>query len=89
MYKIEYAKAAFESLERISKSDRKLFSRIIHAIKNLALDPSKGKSLRSELKGRWSLRVGSYRVVYLFTKQKLIVYIIDVGHRKDVYKKKI
>jgi mRNA interferase RelE/StbE len=44
-----------------------------------------GKPLRHSLKGRWRLRVGDWRVVYLVDQKKRVVTITAIRHRKDVY----
>ncbi len=49
-------------------------------------DPYLGKPLRGELSGKWSLRVGDYRVIYKIDEQEKILTLLNVGHRKAVYK---
>lgn len=85
MYKIVFSKKAAKSLEVIGKSDQKLGVRIINAIESLSDDPKKGKALKLDLKGLFSLRVGTYRIIYKIVKNKLLVQIIDVGYRKQIY----
>lgn len=54
--------------------------------KKLTIDPvSFGKPLRYTLKGYRRLRVGGYRVIYKIDDDKIIVIIIDIDHRKDIY----
>jgi mRNA interferase RelE/StbE len=53
---------------------------------DLERDPFQGKPLTGELKGRYSYRVGSYRIVYLIRRHELLVLVIDVGHRRDIYR---
>ncbi|MFH1855906.1 MAG: type II toxin-antitoxin system RelE/ParE family toxin [Candidatus Omnitrophota bacterium] len=86
MYKIELSKLAAKELEKIYAVDRKLYSRFISAIEGLKEDPQQGKRLKGRLAGDYSLRVGDYRVIYTLHKNKLIVYIIDLGHRREIYK---
>jgi mRNA interferase RelE/StbE len=86
MHKIEFSNLAGKELEKIYRSDRKLYSRFISAIEPLQADPFQGKSLKGRLKGDYSLRIGVYRIIYTVYKNKLIVYIIDLGHRKEIYK---
>lgn len=86
MYSIELAKSVEKALEDIFKSDRKLYGRLISAIEELSQKPYLGKKLKSTLKGDYSLRVGSYRIIYAIHNKKLIIYIIDLGYRRDIYK---
>lgn len=88
MYKIEFAASAGRQMEKIYCVDRKLFSRLRAAIDSLMQDPYQGKRLKGPLKGDFSLRVGDFRIIYTVMQDKLIVYIIDLGHRKDIYKEK-
>ena len=49
-------------------------------------EPYLGKPLKGELYGKWSLRVGDYRIIYTIDEQKKILTLLNVGHRKMVYK---
>ncbi len=71
-----------EDFRKIDKPDRQ---KIIKAIrKKLTRDPEGfGAPLRGGLKGLWKLRVGQYRVVYEIKKQKIVVYVVKVGFRRD------
>lgn len=52
----------------------------------LTVDPiAYGKPLRHSLKGRWRLRVGDWRVVYLIDLPQRVVTITAIKHRKDIY----
>lgn len=54
--------------------------------KKLTKDPIIfGKPLRYSLKGHRSLRVGDYRVIYRIVEEQVLVIIIEIDHRKDVY----
>lgn len=86
MYKIELSHLAAKELENIYKKERKIYPKIISAIESLKTNPYKGKKLKGKLKGDYSLRVGIYRIIYTIQKKMLIIYIIDVGHRREIYK---
>jgi len=45
-----------------------------------------GKPLRGELSGKWSLRVGNYRVIYTINEKEKAVILYGVGHRKKIYR---
>ena len=79
-----------KDFRRIDKADQ---LRIINTIrKKLTSKPQEfGKPLKGELKGYWKLRIGEYRVIYEIEKDKIVVYIIIVGYRRDNedYKKAI
>ena len=86
MFKIELSKPAEKDIGNIYKSDRNLYRRFINAFENIAKDPSQGKLLHGKLKGLSSYRIGSYRIIYETYRHKLLVIILDLGHRKDIYK---
>lgn len=62
-------------------------SRIANALYNvLAPNPFLGKALKADLKGLYSYRVGDYRIIYSILKRELIIQIIKVSHRREVYR---
>lgn len=74
--------------KKIDKTDQ---LRIIRTIrKKLTSKPQEfGSPLKGELKGYWKLRIGEYRVIYKIEEDKILVYVIMVGYRRDeeAYKK--
>ena len=86
MYKIEISKLAAKDLDRIYSIDRKLYYRLITTIETLKKSPFQGKPLKGRLQGDYSLRLGDYRIIYAIHKDKLVIYIIDLGHRKEIYR---
>ncbi len=49
-------------------------------------DPRRfGKALKADLAGLWRYRVGDYRILCQIQDQKLLVLVVAVGHRKDIY----
>ena len=55
------------------------------AIRALSNDPAQGEPLQRELEGLMKYRVKRYRVVYTLDRQRKILRIIAVGHRRAVY----
>jgi mRNA interferase RelE/StbE len=82
---IELAKEAESDLESLHKYDRKLFMRIFSKIESLSENSRSGKPLVGNHKGEFSLRVGTYRIVYELDTAKRVIYILTVKHRKHVY----
>ena len=85
MYKLEFSSKALDFYNKLHFYDRNVFLRIDAALESLKTNPFKGKPLKLSLKGNYSLRVGVYRIVYLVNKQTILVYILKIGHRRDVY----
>jgi mRNA interferase RelE/StbE len=73
-------------LKQLKKLDKKQAERIIDKIYLLKFDPYPPAS--KQLKGRddRSMRVGDYRILYDVYQDKLVVLILTVGHRREVYK---
>jgi len=86
MYRIEFSHQAAKELENVYKTGKKLYSRFIVVIKTLETNPYQGKRLKGKLTGDYSLRVGDYRIIYTINENQLIIYIIDLGHRREIYK---
>lgn len=50
-------------------------------------DPRKlGKALRGELQGFWRYRVGDFRVICEIRDRELLVLVLELGHRREVYR---
>lgn len=83
-YKLIYSEKAKKSLD---KFDKKTASKICEKVDQL-LEGKDGldvKKLKAYKEDTYRLRVGSIRILFLVWKNELIVYIIDVDHRKDIY----
>ena len=75
-----------EAADQIGKLDRSIKGRVEKALQRLAQHPELGKRLTGLLSDRWSYRVGDWRILYKVRKAELIVLILTVGHRREVYK---
>ncbi len=85
-YKLELTHRAESELERIARREPILFKRIMQVLDDLQQDPFQGKRLKGQLKDRWSYRVGTYRIIYAIFQHQLLVIVIDIGHRRDIYR---
>lgn len=81
-YRIELRPAAVRALRKI---DPQIRDRIHGAIALLASDPRPPAS--RQLKGRpgHRVRVGDYRIIYTIQDDVLLIVVVTVGHRRDVY----
>ena len=84
-YAIQILPAAQRAMAGLPKPVRR---RVDEHILSLADDPRPHGALplKGEGKGLWRLRVGDYRILYQIQDAVLIVLVIDVGHRRDVYR---
>ena len=77
-------RSAAKEIEAISpKRDRQ---RIVRKIRQLAEDPRPPGCQKLSGRDRYRLRQGPYRIVYSIEDDRLIVYVVKVGHRSDVYR---
>ncbi len=86
MYRIEFSNKSIKSLKKIPSAYRKL---IIEKIENLATNPYEETNVKA-LKGitdTFRLRVAKYRIIFTIQDNQLIIFIIDIDHRKNIYKK--
>jgi mRNA interferase RelE/StbE len=82
-YQIRINKKIIKVLEKMNEPD---YSKVKEAIYALAEDPRPQGYI--QLKGRlaYRIRAGNYRVIYEIIDEILTVQIMDLGHRKDIYK---
>lgn len=83
MYKIRIERTVQKTLEKINEP---YYSKIKTAVLNLANDPRPAGY--KKLKGRdgFRIRVADYRIIYDIFDDILTVNVIDLGHRKEIYK---
>jgi len=84
-YKLNFTRDAEKALERIYRADRRLYGRFGAAFEEIQSNPACGKPLQQDLRGLFSYRLGSYRILYETHHHKLLIVIIDLGHRKAIY----
>jgi mRNA interferase RelE/StbE len=83
-YKVLIKPSAVKELESIPrKKDRQ---RIVERISALADDPRPQGSQKLSGKDRYRLRQGSFRIIYAIEDDALVIYVVKIGHRKDVYR---
>jgi mRNA interferase RelE/StbE len=86
MWKIEWDSKALKETKKLDRNARK---KIVEYLEKRVLanqDPYQlGKPLKGNKAGIWRYRVGDYRILCQIKDRTLIVLVIAVGHRKDIY----
>jgi len=83
MFKVIVPKATFKELEKIDTQNQKL---IFEKIKDLEVGNfSNDKALKGKHNGKFRKRAGNYRIVYLKENDILVITLIRIAHRKEVY----
>lgn len=85
MYKIAFTEKAYKSLRRIPKN---VVDRIRIKLDRVAKDPYAPYSNVTKLQNRpgYRLRVGDWRVIYDIRENELIILVLKVGSRGDIYR---
>ncbi len=85
MYKIQIDSKVKKQLAKIDPRYQKA---IKYSIDALSTNPLAGKKLDPPLGHLRSLRVGVYRILYEIFKKELLILVVTVAHRKEVYKQR-
>ncbi len=85
-WKVEFVNRARKELRKLDPQNQ---DRILKWLRENIVtenDPRRvGKSLKGRMKGLWRYRVGDYRIITQIQDEKILVLIVRIGHRKDVY----
>lgn len=84
VYKVLYKSSVEKDLKLIDKA---ILKKILNKIeKVLAKNPRElGKQLKGQYKGLWRYRIGDYRIIYKISEKEILILVLRIGHRKDVY----
>jgi mRNA interferase RelE/StbE len=82
-YNIFFKKSVWKDFESIPKAE---LNRILEKIKILSENPRSPGSHKLSGQERFRIRQGSYRIIYSVQDEELTVWVVKVGHRKDVYR---
>jgi mRNA interferase RelE/StbE len=83
MYKIAFEEDAEKEFLRLDKNSQKLIASKILNLQNGNF--TNDKSLKGKHKGKFRKRAGNYRIIYLKENNLLVITIIRIAHRKEVY----
>ncbi|MBA3028872.1 MAG: type II toxin-antitoxin system RelE/ParE family toxin [Desulfobacteraceae bacterium] len=82
-YKIFFKESVEKDFRSIPKKDLK---KILLRIETLAKDPRPLGHEKLSGQEKYRIRQGTYRIIYFIQDQELLVWVVKVGHRKDVYR---
>ena len=83
-YKILIKASAAKEIERLpTRKDRR---RVVERIRKLADDPRPKGCEKLSGQDRYRVRQGNYRIIYSIADDRLVVHVVKVGDRKDVYR---
>ena len=87
-FRVVFTESARKELKKLDKYTQKII--LLWLQKNLdgCSDPRiYGKALTSNRVGQWRYRVGDYRIIASIEDDKLVILVIAVGHRREIYSK--
>ena len=83
-YRIEVKQSAAKEIRAIARQQDR--QRVIDRIAELAQDPRPAGSVKLAGQEAYRVRQGDYRIVYTVADRALVVEVVKVGHRRDVYR---
>ncbi len=82
-YKVNFVKSVKKDFKKIRKLE---VAKILDAIDELAKNPRSSKSKKLKGEKLYRLRVGNYRVIYDIQDNVMLIFVIKLGHRSDIYR---
>ena len=87
IYKVEYTKNALKQLKKMNRQTASLILSFIEKSLIGCDSPRQfGKALQGTLSDKWRYRVGDYRILAKIEDERVIITVIEIGHRRDIYK---
>ena len=85
---IDVSEKAVKSLRKMDKQTARRIRDELNQIAELDDPRSRGKALTGGFAGLWRYRIGDYRVLCDIEDSVLVILVIEVGHRSEVYRKR-
>ena len=86
IWRVEFDRDAARDLRKLGREPQRLILHYLRTRIAIAQDPRRfGHALTGDLKGLWRYRVGDFRIVAKIEDDRFIVFVITVGHRREVY----
>ena len=82
-YRIEISRRAAKAVVSLDKPHRR---KILAAIDALSGNPRPVGCKKLAGQQAWRIRVGEYRIIYEIHDQVLLVFLVDIGHRREIYR---
>ena len=87
MYRVVLTDRAMKTLKKLDKNTARMIMGWIRKNLEGCTDPrTHGKPLVGNHAGEWRYRVGDYRLLAEIVDDEIVIYIVNIGHRRDVYR---
>ncbi|MDO5750712.1 MAG: type II toxin-antitoxin system RelE/ParE family toxin [Rothia sp. (in: high G+C Gram-positive bacteria)] len=84
---IKFTSSFAKELKRLDKPTRLRILKYFDDLQTIEDPRVRGKGLTGNLSGYWRYRIGDYRVVVELIDNQLVILAIDLGHRREIYKR--
>lgn len=85
-YTVQYTVGAIKNLKKLDKHTQALILGWIEKnLMNCENPRQHGKSLTANRSGQWRYRVGDYRLICEIEDDKIVILILSIGHRREIY----
>ena len=84
--RIEYTETSRKQLTKLDKTMQKRILDYMDEVALLENPHSRGKAMVENMRGLWRYRVGDYRIRCEIFEEDILISVIKIGHRRDVYK---
>jgi mRNA interferase RelE/StbE len=82
-YGLEYTKAAERFIRKLDSATQR---RVLAKLESLAVAPRGMGAVKLSGQDAYRVRVGDYRIIYAVFDDRMVVLVVDIGNRKDVYR---
>lgn len=86
VWQISFSKAADKAIRKLDKPTAEKILNAIEEVSKLDDPRSRGKALVGNLAGLWRYRVGDYRIVCNIEDGMMVILVVDIARRREVYK---
>lgn len=85
-YHVEWSLRAQKQMRKLNKSISEMLLRWVHKNLDDCENPYQhGKALTANRAGQWRYRIGDYRIIAEIHESEIVIMILSVGHRKEIY----
>jgi plasmid stabilization system protein len=84
-FRIVFSEKALKQLKKLDRSTASLITGWLRKnIEGCSNPRQHGKGLTADRSGQWRYRVGSYRIIVYINDEKVLVLVLEIGHRKNI-----
>lgn len=87
MYRVEFTEKALKALKKLDRYTALLITAWIRKNLEGCTNPRQhGKGLVGDKSGQWRYRVGDYRLLAEIQDDRIVILILNIGHRREIYR---